>query len=90
MVYDDDLGQETFDFFGWVILGITANIASFDIFCWKITDINSDEVSWDSLHNGSVMHFNWLDFTMTISWSENDIRILSEDTSVNSSNDNCS
>jgi len=58
VVHDDDLSKEVFNFFGWVALGVTADISSLDILDGKTFNVESDVVSGNSFRDRLVVHFN--------------------------------
>ena len=58
VVHDDDLGDERLDFFGRVVLGVTADVASLDVLDGETLDVESDVVSGNGLGDGGVVHFD--------------------------------
>ena len=51
MVHDDDLGDERFDFFGRIVLGVTTNISSLDVLDGETLDVESNVVSGNSFRD---------------------------------------
>jgi len=58
MVEDDDLSVERVAAFGWIVLGVTADIASSDFLDGDVLDVESNVVSGETLSQGFVVHFN--------------------------------
>ena len=85
VVHDDDLGNEGFNLFGRVVLGITANVSSLDVLDRETLDVESNIVSGNSLRDRGVMHFDGLDIRLDISRGESDVHAGIKDTGFDSS-----
>jgi len=89
MVQNDDLSEEGGGFSWRVVLGITSNVTSSDILDGDVLDVESDVVTWNSLWEGFVMHFDGLDFSGDVDWSEGDHHTWLEDTGFDSADWDC-
>jgi len=63
VVENDDLSIEGGSFLGWVVLGVGTDHTTTDILDGNVLDVESDIVSWNTLFEGFVVHFNGLDFS---------------------------
>jgi len=90
MTKNNNLSIERITFFSSINFIIRSNITSFKFFNSKTFDIETNIVSWNSLSKLNMMHFNRFNFSNFIGWSEINIHSWFKDTSLNSSNWNCS
>jgi len=72
VVKDDDLGVEGVAALWWVVLGVTADVASADFLDRDVLDVETDVVTWDTLGELFVVHFDGLDFGGDVGGSECD------------------
>lgn len=63
MTKDNNLSFKGFSFSSWMVVSIGGNVSSFKIFDGKIFDIETNIVTWSSLSELFVMHFNRFDFS---------------------------
>jgi hypothetical protein len=85
VIDDNDLGKKFINFFGRVNHSITSNTSSFNIVGSNFY-IESNIVSRVGNFNLLVVHLNGLNFTLNVSWSEDNVGFLLKDTSFNSTN----
>jgi len=84
VVQDDDLGVEGFGFSGWVVFAVRADVTSSDIFDGDVLDVETDVVTWYTLWDLSVVHFDGFDFSGDVGWSEFDDHTGFDDTGFDS------
>jgi hypothetical protein len=84
VVHDDDLGDEGLDFFGGIVLGVTADVSSLDVLDGETLDVESDVVSGDGLGDGGVVHFDRLDVRLDVSGGEGYVHSGLKDTGLDS------
>ena len=89
MVNDNNLGHELFDFFGRINHGISCNESSLDLVNFEL-DVETDVVSGVGELNLFMVHFDGFNVSFKVSWSENDVGFLSENSSFDSADSNCS
>lgn len=70
VVQDNDISQEGLDFWGGIVLWVTANIPSLNLIDWKPFYVESYNVSRDGLGNRLVIHFNRINFSFSIPWGK--------------------
>jgi hypothetical protein len=58
VIQDDDLSVERFAAFGGIVLRVAANVATTDFFDRDVFDVETDIVSWETLDQCLVVHFN--------------------------------
>jgi len=73
VIEDDNLGVKVFSFSSRVILFIGANISSLDVFNGDILDIETNVIPRNGFQHRFVMHFNRLNFSGYVGWSEYDL-----------------
>lgn len=81
---NNNLSFETCAFLGWGVGGVRSDVSSFKFFDGETFDIETNVVSWDSLFELSVMHFNGLNFSRFFRRSESNHHTWFEDTSFDS------
>jgi len=84
VVQDDDLGVEGFGFSGWVVFAVRADVTSSDVFDGDVLDVETDVVTWYTLWDLSVVHFDGFDFSGDVGWSEFDDHTGFDDTGFDS------
>jgi len=84
VVQDDDLGVEGFGFSGWVVFAVRADVTSSDIFDGDVLDVETDVVTWYTLWDLGVVHFDGFDFSGDVGWSEFDDHTGFDDTGFDS------
>jgi len=84
VVQDDDLGVEGFGFSGWVVFAVRADVTSSDIFDGDVFDVETDVVTWYTLWDLSVVHFDGFDFSGDVGWGEFDDHTGFDDTGFDS------
>jgi len=84
VVQDDDLGVEGFGFSGWVVFAVRADVTSSDVFDGDVLDVETDVVTWYTLWDLSVVHFDGFDFGGHVGWSKLDDHTGFDDTGFNS------
>lgn len=72
VVEDDDLGVEAVAALGGIVLGVTANVASSDFLDGDVLDVEANVVTWNTLGELFVVHFDGLDFSGNVGRSESD------------------
>ena len=70
VVQDDDLSGEVNGTLGWIVLGVGGNVTTLDILDRDVLDVEANIVTWFGLWEGFVVHFNRLDFSGELGWSE--------------------
>ena len=70
VVEDDDLGVEGFSSLRWVVLGVTADVATTNLLDGDVLDVESNVVTWDTLAELFVVHLDGLDFSGYVGGSE--------------------
>jgi len=90
MVKDDNLGNEHLGGLGWVVLGVRCDETSLDILDGQTLDVEADIVTWLSLIDVFVMHFDGFDFSGDSHWSESDDHTGLEDTGLDTTDWYCS
>ena len=86
VVEDDDLGVEGLGTLGWVVLGVTGDVATANLLDGDVLDVEADVVAWQTLGKLLVVHLDRLDFGGDTSWSEGDDHAGLDDTSLNTTN----
>jgi len=84
VVQDDDLGVEGFGFSGWVVFAVRADVTSSDVFDGDVLDVETDVVTWKTLWDLGVVHFDGFDFGGHVGWREFDDHTGFDDTGLNS------
>jgi len=84
VVQDDDLGVEGFRLHGGVLFGVGANVTSSDVFDGDVLDVETDVVTWKTLWDLGVVHFDGFDFGGHVGWREFDDHTGFDDTGLNS------
>lgn len=84
VIDDDYLGHELLDLFGWVDEGITSDKAPLDLVNFEL-DIEADIVSGVGELDLLVVHLDGLDVSFQISWGEDNVGFLPENTSLDTS-----
>jgi hypothetical protein len=90
MVHDDNLSLEVVGVLGWGVLGIGGNVTSLDVGNGETLNVESNVVSRDGLGDGLVMHLDGLAVGGGSDWAEGDGHVWLDDTSLNSSDWDCS
>ena len=72
VVEDDDLSIEGSSFLGRVILRVRGDVSTANVLDRDVLDVESDVVTWKTLNELFVVHFDGLDFSGDTSWSEGD------------------
>lgn len=72
VVENNDLGIEGFGTLGWVVLGITSDVASADFLDGDVLDVEANIVTWETLDKLFVVHLNRLNFSGHASGSKSD------------------
>merc|ERR1719502_1188548 len=90
MVHDDNLSLEVVGVLGWGVLGIGGDVTSLDVGNGETLDVESNVVSRDGLGDGLVMHLDGLAVGGGSDWAEGDGHVWLDDTSLNSSDWDCS
>jgi len=62
VVEDDDLGVEGLGSLGGVVLGVTGDVATTDLLDGDVLDVEANVVTWKTLDELFVVHFDGLDF----------------------------
>jgi hypothetical protein len=88
VVEDDDLSIERVGAFGWIILGISGDIASTDFLDRDILDVEANIVTWNPFGELFVMHLDRLDFGGDIGGGEGDDHARLDDTSLDTADRN--
>jgi hypothetical protein len=83
VIQHDDLSVERFATLGRIILGITADIPSSDFLDRDVLDVEADIVTWETLYESFVVHFNGFDFSGDIGGSKSDDHAGFDDTGFN-------
>jgi len=83
MVEDDDLSVEGFSTLWWIVLGVTSDVSTTNFLDGDVLDVEADVVSWNTLDELFVVHFNGLDFSGDTSWGEGDDHTGLDDTGFN-------
>ncbi len=83
VVKNDDLGVEGVGTLGWVVLGVTADVSTTNLLDGDVLDVESDVVTWDTLDELFVVHFDGLDFSGDVGWGKGDDHTGLDDTSLN-------
>jgi len=89
VVKDDNLGVEGSGFLGRVVLGVRGNVTTTDIFHGYVLDVETDVVTWVTLLKLFVMHFDGLDFSGYVGWSEGNDHSSLDNTSLDTSDWDC-
>ena len=90
MVHDNNLGLEVVSVLGWLSLGIGGDVTSLDIRDRETLNVETNVVSRNSLGDGLVMHLDGLAIGGGSDWAEGDGHVWLDDTSLNSSDWDCS
>jgi hypothetical protein len=88
VVEDDDLSIERVGAFGWIILGISGDIASTDFLDRDILDVEANIVTWNPFGELFVMHLDRLDFGGDVGGGEGDDHAGLDDTSLDTTDRN--
>jgi len=86
---DDDLSNKVFTFMSWMVFIVRRNVTSLDVLNGETFDVETNIITWDSLNELSVMHFDRFDFSDFVGWSKSNSVSWFEDTSFDSSDWNC-
>ena len=70
VIEDDDLGGEVSHTSGGLVLGVGGDVSSLDVLDRDVLDVEANVVTWFGLWEGFVVHFNRLDFSGELGWSE--------------------
>jgi hypothetical protein len=60
---DNNLSDKVFSFSSWFIIKVRTYITSFDVFNRETFDIETNIITWNSLYQLGVMHFNRFNFS---------------------------
>ena len=80
VVGDDHLGGEAEDFLWWIAGGFTNDVTTLEVTDGDVLDVEADVVTWDSLWELGVVHFDGLDIGFNAGWSEDDVLAWLHDT----------
>jgi hypothetical protein len=80
VVEDDDLGVEGSGTHWWIVLGVTADVSTTDFLDGNVLDVETNVVSGNTLDELFVVHFDGLDFSGDVGWSEGDNHTGLDDT----------
>ena len=84
MVHDDNLSFEPLGVHSWLSLGVGGDVSSLDISDREILDVETNIVSWNSLGDRLVMHFDGFAISGDSHWSESDVHVWLDDTGLDS------
>lgn len=84
VVKNDDLGVEGVGTFGWVVLGVTADVSTTNLLDGDVLDVESDVVTWKTFCDLGVVHLDGFDFSGDVGWSEFDDHTGFDDTGFDS------
>jgi len=84
VVQDDDLSVEALALGGWVVLAVGAHVTSSDVLDGDVLDVEADVVAWYTLWDLGVVHFDGLDLSGDVGWSEFDNHTGLDDTGLDS------
>lgn len=90
VVQDDDLGVEGISTLGWVVLGVTADVSTTNLLDGDVLDVETNVVTWNTLGELFVVHFDGLDFSGDVGRSEGDDHTGLDDTSLDTTDGHCS
>jgi hypothetical protein len=90
MVHDDNLSLEVVSVLSWLSLGIGGDVTSLDIRAGKTLNVETNIVSWNSFDDLLVMHLDGFAIGGGTDWSEGDGHVWLDDTSLNSTDWDCS
>ena len=82
VVGDDHLSGEVTALDWWVAGGVTDDVTPLDVRDWDVLDVETDVVTWKSLWELGVVHFNGLDISSDGGWGEDDVHAWLEDTGL--------
>jgi len=83
VVEDNDLGVERLSTLWWVVLGVTSDVTTANFLYGNVLDVESDVVTWKTLDELFVVHFDGLDFSGDTSWGEGDDHTGLDNTGLN-------
>jgi len=84
MVHDDNLSLEELGVHSWLSLGVGGDVSSLDILNGEVLNVETNVVSWNGLSDGLVMHFDGFAISGGSHWSEGDVHVWLDDTSLDS------
>ena len=90
MVEDDDLGVERVASLGGIVLGVTADVTTSNFLDRDVLDVESDVVTWETLDESFVVHFDGLDFRGDVRGGKGDDHAGLDDTGLDTTDWNCS
>ena len=90
VVKDDNLGVERIGTLWRIVLGITSNVTTTDFLDGNVLDVEANVVTWNTLGELFVVHFDRLDFSGNVGGSEGDDHTGLDDTSLNTTDWHCS
>ena len=70
VVENNHLGGEVRHSGGGLVLGVRGDVSSLDVLDRDVLDVEANIVTWFGLWEGFVVHFNRLDFSGELGWSE--------------------
>ena len=82
VVEDDDLGVEGLSTLRWVVLGVTADVSTANLLDGDVLDVEANVVTWNTLGELFVVHFDGLDFSSDVGRSEGDDHTGLDDTGL--------
>jgi hypothetical protein len=82
VVKDDDLGVEGLGTLGRIVLGVTGNVATANLLDGNVLDVEADVVTWKTLDELFVVHFDGLHFSSNTGGSESNDHAGLDDTGL--------
>jgi hypothetical protein len=90
VVKNNDLGIERVTTLGRIILGVTTDITTSDFLDRDVLDVESDIVTWKTLNESFVVHFDGLDFSGNVRGGKSNDHAGLDDTGFDTADGNCS
>jgi len=90
VVEDNDLSIERLGTLWWIVLGVTANVATTNFLDRDVLDVEANIVTWKTFDELFVVHFDGLDFSGDTSWGEGDDHTGLDGTSLDTTDWHCS
>ena len=90
VVEDDDLGVERVASLGGIVLGVTADVTTSNFLDRDVLDVESDVVTWETLDESFVVHFDGLDFRGDVRGGKGDDHAGLDDTGLDTADGDCS
>ncbi|EDZ68717.1 hypothetical protein AWRI1631_163370 [Saccharomyces cerevisiae AWRI1631] len=84
MVQNNDGSVERSATLWWIVLSVTTDVTSSDFLNGNVLDVETNVVTWNTLFQLFVMHFNGLDFSGNTSWGKSNNHTWLDDTGFNS------